>query len=65
MKTKDEFIANEKTVENIKNEIGADSLGYLSINGLKKAIGISNLCTGCLTGRYPEEIPPFAKPNYT
>ena len=39
--------------------IGADSLAYLSVEGLVKAIGMekTDLCLGCLTGEYPVEIP--------
>ncbi|SMD30440.1 amidophosphoribosyltransferase [Picrophilus oshimae] len=57
MKTKNEFIAANKTIESIKNEIGADSLAYLSIDGLKQAIGIKSICISCLTGIYPEYVP--------
>jgi amidophosphoribosyltransferase len=50
-----ELIANYKTVEQIRKSVGADSLGYLSLAGLKKAIGKTNcnFCTGCFTGAYP------------
>ncbi len=58
MPTNEELIANNKTVEEIREEIGADSLSYLSIENLIEAIGMedSNLCTGCLTGKYPIDI---------
>ncbi len=65
MKTNSDFIAYNKTNDEIKNIIGADSLGYVSLDGLKEAIGMNTLCLGCLTGKYPEDIPPYAKPNYT
>ncbi len=59
MKTKNEFIAADKTVEEIRNELGADSLGYVSIDGLVDGIGMGRdkLCIGCLTGNYPIPLP--------
>jgi amidophosphoribosyltransferase len=58
MPTDRELIASGKSVEAIKKYIGADSLKYLSIEGLMKAIGLTEneLCLGCLTGEYPIEI---------
>ena len=59
MATRDELIAAHKTIPGVEAVINADSLGYLSIDGLVGAIGIDkeNLCLGCLTGSYPVEIP--------
>jgi amidophosphoribosyltransferase len=39
--------------------IGADSLGYISIEGLIKSIGIdgADLCNACFNGDYPMEVP--------
>ncbi len=58
MKTRDQFIAAERSIGDIRKLIGADSLGYVSIDGLVKAIGLpyEDLCLGCLTGRYPVPI---------
>jgi amidophosphoribosyltransferase len=58
MKTREELIAANKSTEEIRDTVGADSLAYVSIPGLKRAIGKpeGSLCTGCLTGRYPVEI---------
>lgn len=58
MKTKDQFIATGKTMEDIGNEIGADSIGYTSIDGLVKSITIekNSLCISCLTGEYPVPV---------
>ena len=58
MKTRDQFIASGKTVEEIRKEIGVDSLGYLSIPGLVESIGMEkeNLCLACVTGTYPIDI---------
>jgi amidophosphoribosyltransferase len=59
MKTKEQFIASGRDVEEISKIIGADSLKYLSLEGLVEAIGLGkdNLCLGCLVGRYPVKIP--------
>jgi amidophosphoribosyltransferase len=49
-----ELVANENTVEDIRKELGADSLAYLSLEDLKKSIGgKTQFCTGCFTNRYP------------
>ncbi|MCL5437720.1 MAG: amidophosphoribosyltransferase [Candidatus Thermoplasmatota archaeon] len=58
MKTKNQFLAANKTVEQIRQEIGADSLAYLSIESLTQSIGKpgDSLCMGCLTGVYPVNI---------
>ena len=59
MASRDELIAANKTVSGVEAVINADSLGYLSIDGLVGAIGLDrdDLCLGCLTGAYPVEIP--------
>jgi len=59
MKTRDQFIAADKDEEQIAREITADSVGYISIEGLVEAIGFkySDLCLGCLTAEYPTRIP--------
>ncbi len=49
------LIAVEKTTQEIQEEIGADELIYLSQEGLKKAIGLNDLCMACLTGKYPTD----------
>ena len=51
----DELIANNMTVPQICKHVDADSLSYLSIEGLIRATGIAKdkLCTGCLTREYP------------
>jgi amidophosphoribosyltransferase len=55
MATRWELIAAQKSVPQIKNYIGADSLGYLSLEGLLRAVGQprENFCTACFTGDYP------------
>jgi len=59
MKTKEQFIAANRSEEEIGKSIGADSLRYLSLEGLVKAIGLGEgkLCLGCLTGKYPVRVP--------
>ncbi len=59
MKTREQFIANEKTVPEIAEFITADSLGYLSMKGLIAALKHprEDVCLGCLTGEYPVPIP--------
>jgi len=65
--SKRQLIAANKTVEEIREYIGADSLAYLSVEGLKRACGEGEktaYCTACYTGKYPtdwvdvEEIQP-------
>jgi amidophosphoribosyltransferase len=58
MATRGELIAAQKTVEQIAEHIGADSLGYLSVEGLLKAVDIakSELCLACFTGDYPVPV---------
>ncbi|NJE05760.1 amidophosphoribosyltransferase [Thermococcus sp. M36] len=52
--TRHELIAAFGSVDRVRASIGADSLAYLSVEGLKKAVGRRDLCTACLTGEYPE-----------
>ena len=55
MKTREEFAATGRTIEQIGKMITADSLGYISVEGLVDAIGLpaGDLCLGCLTEEYP------------
>ncbi len=55
MATRRELLAANNTVEEIRRFIGADSLGYLSMEGLLKSVGGSSqsFCTACFTGQYP------------
>lgn len=54
-----ELIASHKSLEEIREHIGADGLHYLSMEGLLEIFGESrnNFCTACFSGDYPEEIP--------
>jgi amidophosphoribosyltransferase len=54
-----ELIANGADVEGIRRSIGADSLGYVSLEGLIAASEqpASRLCMACFDGRYPISLP--------
>ncbi len=55
MATRGELIAAHKTIPEIRDFIGADSLGYLSLDGLIKAVALPRdiFCLACFTGSYP------------
>ena len=57
MATKGEFIATGRTVDEIREMIDADSLGYLSVSSLHEAVNGdpsgSGFCNACFTGQYP------------
>ncbi|RLF48713.1 MAG: amidophosphoribosyltransferase [Thermoplasmata archaeon] len=59
MTTRDQLIASGRTIDEIRRIIGADSLNYISVDGLVKAIGVdrNDLCLGCVTAEYPMNIP--------
>ena len=60
MATYTELIAHRFDVEGIKKHIGADSLQYLSLDGMLDAIcqhRSATYCTACFTGMYPISIP--------
>jgi amidophosphoribosyltransferase len=67
--SKSQLIAANKTIDEIREYVGADSLAYLSLEGLKTACGegeLTTYCSACYTGKYPtswvdvEEIQPAA-----
>jgi len=53
------LVGAQFTVEEIREMIGADSLGYISVEGLYESIGMSpdSLCKACFDGNYPMEVP--------
>ena len=55
MSTREEMIAHDRTVEEVAREIGADSLAYLSLEGVYEAVGTPREahCDACFTGEYP------------
>lgn len=54
---REQLIAYNRSVEEIRQIIGADSLGYLSFERLIELTGGLEICTGCFTGQYPIEPP--------
>src|SRR5258708_97756 len=59
---KSQLIAANKSVDEIRDYIGADSLAYLSLQGMREACGEDekrNYCTSCYTGIYPTEFIPL------
>ena len=56
--SKKELVGSIKYVERIKDFIEADSLGYLSLEGLLESVGSEGegFCTACFSGDYPMEI---------
>jgi amidophosphoribosyltransferase len=64
MPTKKELIASEKKVEEIKQYLEVDSLGYLSIGGLLSVVTEpkSNFCAACFNGKYP--VAPYGEKGH-
>ena len=68
--TKEELIGAKHSAEEIRQIIGADSLSFLSIEGLTEAIGRPKTnkncgqCLACFTGIYPTEVYPDSLPPY-
>jgi amidophosphoribosyltransferase len=58
MATREELIAADRSTEDVCEEIGADSLEYLSIDAVTEALdnGKWELCLGCVTGKYPYDV---------
>ena len=54
-----ELIASSHSVEEINRYITSDTLGYLSLEGLKRCVGDNNgsFCYACFTGGYPVKFP--------
>ncbi|MDX6516635.1 MAG: amidophosphoribosyltransferase, partial [Gaiellaceae bacterium] len=59
----DQLVAADRTVEEVRQEIGASSLAYLSLDGLQGATKrpATEFCRACLTGEYPTAIPEGAR----
>ena len=59
MATKKELIAANNTIEEIREQLDIDSLGYITLEALVEAIGMpeEDLCLGCLNECYPTELP--------
>ena len=54
---REQLIAYNRTIEDIRQIIGADSLGYLEIDRLSEMVDGLDICKGCFTGKYPLEPP--------
>lgn len=55
--SKELLIAYNRSIEEIREIIGCDSLAYLDINRLIEISGGNSICTGCFTGKYPMDPP--------
>jgi len=57
--TRSELIAWSHSVEEIRQHLGVDSLGYLSLEGMLRAAGgdPAEFCHACFSGEYPTAIP--------
>jgi amidophosphoribosyltransferase len=52
----EELISARMSVEGVKEEIGADSLAFLSLEGLGQSLNRSDMCHACFSGKYPTHI---------
>ena len=57
--SKENLIANKHSIEEIAEIIGADSLGFMRVDGVKRIAEDAGcgFCTGCFSGEYPIEVP--------
>ena len=56
--TREELIASTHSTEEIRQYLGVDTLGYLSLEGMLKAAGTENSwCHACFSGQYPTQVP--------
>jgi len=65
--SKDKLIACKMSIDEIRQKIGADSLGYLSLEGVKKIAHCSTnceFCTACFDGIYPAGVPSQKENKY-
>lgn len=54
---REQLIAYNRSIEDIRKVIGADSLGYLRVERLSEMVCGKGICMGCFTGEYPYEAP--------
>lgn len=61
--TYEELMAASRSVEEIRKFMGVDTLGYLSLDGLRKSVpnGTTDCCVACFNGDHPTHIPPHLK----
>jgi amidophosphoribosyltransferase len=59
MSTRGELVASDLNVDQVRDFVGADSLGYLSLEGMVRATGQprDSFCAACFDGRYPIPVP--------
>ena len=55
--TQDQLVSASKSVEEVRERIGADSLAFLSLEGLLSCVPLNGYCTACFNGKYPVAIP--------
>ncbi len=59
-----ELVASDRTVDEVRRLVGADSLGYLGLEGLQRSLaGPEAYCMGCFTGGYPCPVRPGVEKN--
>ncbi|MFC1480692.1 amidophosphoribosyltransferase [Candidatus Neomarinimicrobiota bacterium] len=56
--TRDELIANQRDLDEIRDYLGADSVAYLSLDGLLESMDLpaNDFCTACFSGKYPVKL---------
>jgi amidophosphoribosyltransferase len=54
---REQLIAYNRSIEDIRQVIGADSLAYLQVERLEELVNGLSICKGCFTGKYPMEPP--------
>ena len=54
--SKNELISSQHEVDEIRGEIGADTLAFISLEGMIKALGGDSFCKGCFCGEYPVSV---------
>ncbi len=54
---REQLIAYNHSIDEIREIIGADTLGYLGVDRLEELVGGLSICKGCFTGKYPMEPP--------
>ena len=61
--TREELIAAHHSVEQVADYVTADSLGYLSLDGLQRAVGGKGFCHACFSGSYPIPVTDESSPR--
>ena len=63
--SRDRLIACRMSIEEIRQKVGADSLGYMTVDDVRRIAAAANcdFCDACFTGDYPTNVPPEAAPD--